>query len=67
MRVLSGCYGCMASGALVFIVLSQCPVPCGRVYPGFWVVAVLAVVICLVSLKGKSSVVPSLVWGVRSW
>ena len=39
----------------------------GGVYPGFWSISVLAVVICLVALKGKSFVILSLVWGVLSW
>ena len=38
----------------------------GGVYPGFWLVLVLAVVIYLVSLKGKSIFLP-LVWDVLSW
>lgn len=39
----------------------------GSVYPKFWSVAVLTVVIRLVLLKGKSSIVLSLVWGILSW
>ena len=39
----------MVSGVLNFIVLNQCPVQVEWFYTGFWLVAVLVVVMCLVS------------------
>lgn len=58
----------MVSGVMIFIGLNRCPVTGGgSVYPKFWSVAVLTVVIRLVLLKGKSSIVLSLVWGILSW